>query len=98
MSAYCKKLKDSVEKCRPGMSEEEEHDIKEQLQNISKEFEEILQGMQADGQKLEHIHRCWTEYNHAVELALPWLVEAERLLKEGEIADCKVKLSKANLV
>ena len=90
LSAYCKKLKDAVEKCRPTLSEEEQNNINEYLQNISKDFEEILQRMQADEQKLENIHRCWSEFNRAVELSLPWLVEAERLLKEGETDQCKV--------
>jgi predicted YcjX-like family ATPase len=72
------------------MSEEEQNNINQYLQNISKQFEEILQRMQADEHKLEHIHRCWSEYNHAVELSQPWLVEAERLLKQGEIEQCKV--------
>ena len=74
------------------MSEEEQKNINQYLQTMSKEFEEILQRMQADEQKLEHIHRCWSEFNHAVELSLPWLVEAETLLKEGEIDQCKVRL------
>ena len=73
------------------MSEEEQSDVNQYLQTVSKEFEEILKRMQADERRLENIHRCWSEYNRAVELSLPWLVEAERLLKEGEIDECKVE-------
>lgn len=74
------------------MTEEETNDINQYLQKVSQEFEQILRRMQADEQKLEHIHRCWSEFNRAVELSLPWLVEAERLLKEGGVNQCKVML------
>ena len=74
------------------MTEEEKNDTMQNLQKISEEFEQILRRMQADEQKLEHVHRCWSEYDRAVELSLPWLIEAERLLKEGGIKQCKVTL------
>ena len=79
-----------MERCRPAMTEEEKNDINQYLQKVSQEFEQILRRMQTDEQKLEHIHRCWSEFNRAVELSLPWLVEAERLLKEGGVNQCKV--------
>ena len=72
------------------MTDEEKNDTMQNLQKISHEFEQILRRMQADDQKLEHVHRCWSEYDRAVQLSLPWLIEAERLLKEGGIKQCKV--------
>lgn len=74
------------------MAEDERENTDRYLQAISREFEQVLVRMQADEKKLEHIHRCWSDYEHALELSLPWLVEAERLLKEGKMEQCKVTL------
>lgn len=75
------------------MTEEEKTNVDLYLQSISVQFESILNRVTEDEQKLQDIHCCWSAYNRAVQLSLPWLVEAERLLKEAEITQCKVGIS-----
>ena len=60
------------------------------LQTVSGEFEFILNRVSEDEQTLKDIHCCWSAYNRSIQLSLPWLVEAEKRLKDAEIIHCKV--------
>ena len=90
LGAYCKRLRNIVEKSREAMTEEDKADVDLFLQVVSVEFENILHRVAEDEQKLQDIHGCWSAYNRAVQLSLPWFIEAERLLKEAEVTECKV--------